>query len=204
MYVRARLFGALAAAIGMLTSTSPDVTAQTAPLIDGYSFGVGLSLYQGDLDRNPSNRAGRLLTMGNLHLMAGADRAAGGGRLGAELHYNRVVGTNVHASGSHNVVSVDVTYGRRIGRIPVLLFAGLGPSLVFSSYDTLLPTARVYGFASEGTGFDLTVPFGVILQDRVRLSTRLGLLDRLDGTDRLGGGDLLSNISIVYRFETRP
>lgn len=202
MQVRPHLFTALAAMIGLATFAPTELFAQASRFVDGYSFGVGLSLYQGDLDRNPSNSPTRLLTMGNLHVMAGADRAMKGGRLGVELHYNRVVGINVHASGSHNVVSVDMVYGRGIGRLPVRAFAGLGPSVVFSSYDTLLPTAQTYGFATEGTGFDVTIPLGVVIQDRVRLSTRFGLLDRVDGTQRLGPGDLVSNISIVYRFAT--
>lgn len=172
-------------------------------LVDGYTFGVGLALYQGDLDRNPSNGIGKLLTMGNLQLMAGVDRDIAAGRLAAELHYNRVVGINAFVTGDHNVVSLDLTFGRRLGRAPVRAFIGLGPAVVFSSYESLTPTAESFGFVNEGTGFDLTLPIGVSIQDRVRFSTRVALFDGLDGTDNIGGKDVVSNISIVYRFGIR-
>ncbi len=172
-------------------------------LVDGYTFGVGLALYQGDLDRNPSNGVGKLLTMGNLQLMAGVDRELSAGRLGAELHYNRVVGINAFVTGDHNVVSLDLTFGRQLGRSPVRAFIGLGPTVVFSSYESLTATAESFGFVNEGTGFDLTLPIGVSIQDRVRLSTRIALFDGVDGTDNIGGKDVLSNISIVYRFAAR-
>ena len=177
-------------------------SGQTASgsLIDGYTFGVGLALYQGDLDRNPDNKPAQFLASGSLQLMAGADRQLAGGRVGIELHYNRLVAENLLVSGRHNVVSLDITYGRRIGRSSAVAFAGFGPSLVLSSYQTQSVSAEVLGIANGSTGFDITIPFGVILQDRVRLSTRVALLDRIDGTDKLGGRDLLSNISIAYRF----
>lgn len=182
----------------------PGASAQRSTgLVDGYTFGIGLALYQGDLDRNPSNGVGKLLTMGNLQLMAGVDRDITAGRLAAELHYNRVVGINAFVTGDHNVVSLDLTFGRQLGRSPVRAFIGLGPAVVFSSYESLTPTAESFGFVNEGTGFDLTLPIGVSIQDRVRFSTRVALFDGLDGTDNIGGKDVLSNISIVYRFGIR-
>lgn len=182
-----------------------DAVAQSARgLIDGYTFGAGLSLYQGDLDRNPSDRIGKLLTTGNLQLMAGVDRHAASGRIGAELHYNRVIGINAFVTGSHNVVSLDLTYARRLGSLPVQAFLGVGPAIVFSSYESLSPTAESFGFVNEGSGFDLTIPLGFAIQEHVRLSTRIALLDRIDGTDSVRGVDFLSNISIVYRFDLHP
>ncbi|MBT8402164.1 MAG: hypothetical protein KJO98_16930 [Rhodothermia bacterium] len=183
---------------------APGASAQRSNgLVDGYTFGIGLALYQGDLDRNPSNGVGKLLTMGNLQLMAGVDRDISAGRLGVELHYNRVVGINAFVTGDHNVVSLDLTFGRRLGRSPVRAFVGLAPTVVFSSYESLTPTAESFGFVNRGTGFDLTLPIGVSIQDRVRLSTRVALFDGVDGTDNIGGKDVLSNISIVYRFGIR-
>ncbi len=170
-------------------------------LIDGYTVGLGISLYQGDLDRNPTNSFDQLLTLGNLHLMAGADRSVAGGRGGLEIHYNRLIGANAAVSGTHHVVSMDITYGRPVRSDAVRVYLGIGPALVFSSYDRSTPTADVFGFISESSGFDLTIPFGVIIQDRVRLSTRFALLDRVDGTERIGGKDMISNVVISYRFE---
>ncbi len=170
-------------------------------LVDGYSFGVGLSVYQGDLDRNPDNLPTQFLASGSLHLMAGADRELAAGRLGLEVHYNRLVGESLLVSGHHHVASVDLTYGRRLGRSDVVVFAGLGPAMVLSRYESLSASAEGLGMANEGAGFDFTIPIGVVFQDRVRLSTRVALLDRVDGTDSLGGRDLLTNISVTYRFE---
>ncbi|NNE35648.1 MAG: hypothetical protein HKN13_10445 [Rhodothermales bacterium] len=82
----------------------------------------------------------------------------------------------------------------------MMIYAGVGPALVLSKYESQSVSAEVLGLANEGAGFDITIPIGVILQDRVRLATRVALLDRVDGTDVLGGRDLVSNISIAYRF----
>jgi hypothetical protein len=174
--------------------------AATRGLVDGYTFGIGIAVYQGDLDRNPDNQPAQFIASGSLHVVAGVDRQLGGGRFGVELHYNRLLAENLLVSGSHNVVSLDLTYGRPIGRSPVIAFVGVGPSIIVSSYERPSVAAEVLGIANEGAGFDVTIPFGVIIQDRVRLSTRIALLDRVDGTDVLGGRDLISNISIAYRF----
>ncbi|NNE47799.1 MAG: hypothetical protein HKN37_14185 [Rhodothermales bacterium] len=192
----------LVAAGNLLNVLALPVQAQTAPggLIDGYTVGIGLAMYQGDLDRNPGNKPTQFLASGNIQLMAGVDRQLAGGRFGVELHYNRLTAQNNLVAGDHNVVSLDLTYGREIVSPAVMIYAGVGPALVLSSYESQSVSADVLGIANEGAGFDLTIPIGVILQDRVRLSTRVALLDRVDGTDPLGGRDLLSNISIAYRF----
>ncbi len=178
------------------------VHGQTASrgLVDGYTFGAGVAMYQGDLDRNPDNKPAQFIASGSLHLIAGVDRRLGGGRFGIELHFNRLVAENLLVSGTHNIVSLDLTYGRTIGRSPVVVYVGFGPSLVASSYKRQSVSAEVLGIANEGVGFDVTIPVGVVIQDRVRLSTRVALLDRIDGTDSMGGRDLVSNISIAYRF----
>ena len=181
------------------TSLASAQSAETR-LVDGYSLGIGLAVYQGDLDRNPDNKPAQFLASGSLHLMAGVDRRLAAGRLGLELHYNRLVGESLVVSGRHNVLSLDVTYGRALGRSAVMLFAGIGPSVVLSRYESQSVSADVLGMANAGAGFDVTVPIGVVIQDRVRLSTRVALLDRVDGTDPLGGRDLLTNISVAYRF----
>lgn len=193
----------LAGACLVISPVSRPAQSQPASggLIDGITVGIGLSMYQGDLDRNPGNKPAQFLASGSLHLMAGVDRSLAGGRLGLEVQYNRLVAENVVVSGRHHVVGLDVTYGRRIGSIPVILYAGVGPAVVLSSYDSQAVYAEVLGLANGGTGFDLTLPLGVVIQDRVRLSTRLALRDRIDGTDVLGGRDLLSNITVAYRFE---
>ena len=206
--MRPRPLFAAVCAVGFAAScvaVNTEVKAQDTPrgLVDGYTFGIGVAMYQGDLDRNPDNKPAQFIASGSLHVVAGVDRQLGGGRFGVELHYNRLVAENLLVSGSHNIVSLDLTYGRRLGRSPVIVFAGFGPSLVASGYERKSVSADVLGIANEGAGFDVTIPVGLIIQDRVRLSTRMALLDRIDGTDSMGGRDLVSNISIAYRFARR-
>ena len=78
---------------------------------------------------------------------------------------------------------------------------GVGPAVVFSSYDRTSLGAESAGFSNPGTQMDVSIPFGIVLQDRVRLSSRVALRDSFDGTDSLGGRDIVSNIGIVYRFD---
>ena len=65
-------------------------TAQAdRPLFDYISAGVGLNIYQGDLDANPEHDLIKYLSSGNVNVLLGVERRYGKLGLGAQLNYNR-------------------------------------------------------------------------------------------------------------------
>ncbi|MCB0719798.1 MAG: hypothetical protein KDD65_15225 [Bacteroidetes bacterium] len=184
----------------LLLVSVPRASAQ-ARLVDGFSFGVGVGLYAGDLDGNPSSSLPTFVGSGHLSAYAGIDRHLGGPvAMGLEVHYNRLRGTSEFVDGAHNVISGDL-----IARVTptsfVGFFLGVGPSLIVSQYSRLSPAAVLDGEATEGSKFALTIPIGVIIQENVRLGLRFSASDLLDGKDSGSNNDVLGAIMIGYRFK---
>jgi len=189
----------LALLSALLLVGSPSVSAQSR-LVDGYTFGVGIGLYAGDLDGNPSSSLPTFVGSGHLSMFVGADHHLGGPvGMGVEVHYNRLRGTSEFVDGAHNLVSADLI-ARVTPRPFVGFYLGVGPAVVISQYSRLSPSAVLDGEATEGSRFALTIPIGVIIQDNIRLGLRFSASDLLDGKDSGSNNDVLGAIMISYRI----
>lgn len=188
-------------AIVVVATTSADATMAQSSLIDGYTFGVGLSLYGGDLDGVPTGEAIAYLASSSINVHAGVDRYVGPIQARLETHYNRVSANNEFVTGDHNLVSVDVLAAYGVGGADQIRFyAGLGPTVAIHQYKDLSAYAVTVGWAEEGNAFAMTIPIGVIFQDSIRLGVRIPFGDALDGRDGGSGTDKFGMIAVTYRF----
>ncbi len=181
---------------------STGVSFAQSSFISGYSVGGGLSLYGGDLDGQPTGATLGYIAAGSVHLHAGVDREFGNRfQMMLETQYNRIAGKNNIVDGNHNLVSFDLNASVGIGPDKLFrVYAGVGPTFSFHSYNDLTTIAVVAGWAEESSSFGMTVPFGVIFSDRIRAGFRFALTDAFDGRDGGSSNDIFGIIAVSYRF----
>jgi len=179
-------------------------------IVQGINVGVGLSAYQGDVSRNPSNNLIKYIGTADLQLRVGGDHRFGVYEqygLGADLVYARVDGrTSGDLSFQTNMVSLDL-YGDYelpyIQQRPFRVFLSVGPTLTvgssFEGYDAVPNTqtkgTRVFGSAT----------LGVTIFDRLKIGMRAPTTDYFDGYLGFGGTDglpdFLAFVTLNYRFD---
>ena len=175
--------------------------------VDGVSLGIGLNLYQGDLDANSNSNLIKFVGASNLNALASVDRQFGAFAGALTLQYNRFfidlggVRGRPEVSMANNLFNLDAEAIYRLNLIrPGLLsvFVGAGPMLLLPRYYTFPEEAR--GYEARGTRLLPTLSAGLIIQHRVRLGTRVAPTDYLEGVSLSQNRDYLSFINIAYRF----
>lgn len=189
------LFGALIIAVALI-SHADNAKGQ---LIDGFEFGVGLSMYGGDLDGNPNSDLPSYVGSGRLAAYAGVDRDMGSFRVSLLLSVGQLRGTNAQIDGRHTVLASDVLLGYRVVG-PIAVYAGIGPALLVPDYARTTANAVLDEWAVDGSHFALTFPVGVLLQDRVRIGLRLTNSDMIDGYRGGASKDILGQFTVGYRL----
>lgn len=184
--------------VGALIALAVPRVADAQSAIDRVRFGIGLSMYGGDLDGNVGSDLPSYVGSSRLLAFAGVERPAGPIRVGFDLTFGQLRATSLSFDGTHSVFSADVT-GSRAMYGPITLYAGFGPSLVLSNYD---PSGGPGpgGEYSGGARFAMTFPIGVIIEDVVRIAIRLSATDRLDGFAGGSRRDVMGMLSIGYNF----
>ncbi len=203
MHPKSLFAGALLFAVAALIGTSP-VRAQG--IVDGFQFGIGLSMYGGDLDGNPNSDLPSYVGSSRLLVYAGADHEFGGRmsdlRFGLEVSFAQIKGSNALVDGKHSMLTTDALLSYRVFG-PVALYAGVGASMISPSYARQTPNAVLDGWAVEGTHMKVMFPIGVILQDAVRIGFRLSPSDQIDGYVGGSSNDILGRLSVGYRFSSK-
>ncbi len=185
--------------VAILLSFAGSAAGQSGRFFDGFTVGTGLGLYAGDLDGNPASNIPVFVGSAHLTIFAGVDKHLGGAiGMGAELHYNRVRGTNEFVDGAHDMLSIDLM-ARIVPSSLIGIYMGVGPAVVRSKYSRMSPSAVLDGEATEGNRLAFTIPIGVIIQERVRVGLRFSASDLLDGKASGSNNDVLGVISIGFR-----
>lgn len=192
----------LSLVIAVLATFGIEESQAQSGFISGYTVGGGLSLYGGDLDGQPEGAMLAYFAAGNVHLHAGVDKEIGNRfQVMLETQFNRFNGKNNIVEGSHNLVSFDLNGSVGLGPDKLFrLYAGVGPTMAFHSYNDLSTIAVVAGWAEESSSFGMTVPFGVIFSDRIRAGFRMSLTDAFDGRDGGASNDIFGIVAVSYRF----
>lgn len=178
------------------------------PLVDGVTFGIGLTSYHGDLDWNPGNGPAEFIAAGNLSAFAGVDRAFGPVTGEAVLSYTRIDVDYPLVEMTLGTLGLDLTagYAFDLWRPSFLrVYAGIAPLLVSPSYDRVDQDrldASTLDFERRDTQLVLSFPVGIVIQDTFRLGVRFMASDRYDGASGPSGAtDVLSILSVGYRVD---
>ena len=186
--------------------------AQAQPLFDGFTVGVGLTSYHGDLDWN-QDRGKRRGTMGhlaaaNLTGFVGVDRSFGDITGEAILSYSNLNVDFPEVEASLRTLSVDLTAGYTFDIIRpdfIRVYGGIAPLVVMPRYDRVdqeVLDNSILTFERQDTKVVLGFPFGIVIQDTIRLGVRFMATDNFDGARGPSGlSDFLSLIQIGYRYD---
>ena len=113
--------------------------AQRGDLIQGMSLGIGLGIYQGELDKNSADNPIEFLASGNVGMTALVDGDVGPLIWEGGLSYQRIDIEVNEADLDVNVIGAELTLGkdfRLLGRSRFLrVFAGIAPAYIASSYN---------------------------------------------------------------------
>ncbi|MEL6611146.1 MAG: hypothetical protein AAFQ53_03550 [Bacteroidota bacterium] len=190
--------------------STPGAHAQGGGAIDGLTLGLGLGVYQGELDRNASSNPIEYFALAEFSLSVHADRALSPLFMAeAGLVYHRFnIDVDADNSMGVNVFAFDVNAGLRVGLFGrtgfVRLQAGVAPTMVSTTYNFSTPDvleSRGYVFEQTSPRFILTFPVSMILQDAWRFGIRFMTSDFLDSAQRrTTGPDVISSIHVGYRF----
>jgi hypothetical protein len=117
----------------------PASDAQRGTLIRGASLGIGLGIYQGELDKNSANNPVEFLASGNVGFTALVDGDLGPLVWEGGLNYQRIDIEVNEADFDVNVIGAEVTIGkdfRLLKRSRFLrVFAGIAPAFIGTSYN---------------------------------------------------------------------
>ncbi|MEM6785048.1 MAG: hypothetical protein AAF624_15110 [Bacteroidota bacterium] len=202
----------LALAVLLLTGFwlgTPDVHAQRGP-IDGLTLGLGLGVYQGELDRNVASNPIEYFALAEFSLSVHADRALSPFILAETgLVYHRFnIDVDADNKMGVNVFAFDINAGLRIGVFGrpgfIRAQAGVAPTMISTTYNFSTPDVLEslgYTFEQTSPRFILTFPVSVIIQDAWRFGVRFMTSDFLDSAQRATTGpDVISSIHVGYRF----
>lgn len=186
-----------------LSVQPPSATAQA--VFDGVTVGTGVSMYRGDLDHNPDDNVVRSLASSTPHLFVAGEREVGRVVFEGVMSYDRLRLLHTGVDGRLNVLSLDLTLGIPLG-LPepygVRVFAGLTPTLLVGDYRRVSDSwVESLGYEPVGTKPYLTIPFGIVFQDVLRIGMRLAIDDGFDGMTRGAITDAVAFISIGHRFD---
>lgn len=176
------------------------------PFLDALTLGAGLSIFQGDVDSNPSNHPITFLGNGGVHLLAELEKELGGGAVGLSLTYDRFSGERKEIKFRNRAFGLAATWSYPLPLVEpgfVRLFAGAGPLFLLPRFDRFQPLeGSEEKFEEKGPHVVATFPVGLIVQDRVRIGTRILLSDYADGYEGYNAldFDLLTFINLGYRI----
>ncbi|MEM8599333.1 MAG: hypothetical protein AAGF99_05395 [Bacteroidota bacterium] len=201
---------ALVALLLVGTWLSVPATHAQGRAIDGLTLGLGLGVYQGELDRNASSNPLEYFALAEFSLSVHADKALTPALLTeAGLVYHRFnIDVDADNSMGVNVFAFDVIGGVRIGLFGrpgfLRLQGGVAPTMVATTYNFSTPDvleSRGYEFEQSSPRFILTFPVSLVLQDAWRFGIRFMTSDFLDSAKRrTTGPDVISSIHVGYRF----
>ncbi|MEM9667088.1 MAG: hypothetical protein AAF970_19330 [Bacteroidota bacterium] len=200
--------------LALLLSVSSWLSAPTAQAqrgaIDGLTLGLGLGVYQGELDRNSASNPIEYFTLAEFSLSVHADRALTPVFLAETgLVYHRFnIDVDADNKMGVNVFAFDINAGLRIGLFGrpgfVRVQAGVAPTMIATTYNFSTPDVLQslgYEFEQTSPRFLLTFPVSVLLQDAWRFGIRFMTSDYLDSARRVTTGpDVISSIHVGYRF----
>lgn len=178
--------------------------AKAQPIIDGITFGTGLSMYHGNFDWNREDRAFKFLANGTPHVFAMVDRAFGPMVVETGLTFDRVRMASDVVDARLTMLSADFTVGVAIP-VPApfffRVFAGVSPAFHSASYDRINESWQANsGYEELTTRLYVSFPVGIVIQDVVRIGVRIAG-DGFDGATANSPLDLVSFVSVGYRID---
>lgn len=185
--------------------TPPAPQADTTAFLDAVTIGGGLATYRGDLNGGLETTSMGSMLRSGLDLYLSAERRFGTTFLALEAGYSRVRVRDAQFGFSNRILRAELQGGIGIDWTSphlVRLYSGLGflnhrpshtnPAAVEAAYDT------------EAVGSDrwaVSIPFGVMIDRRVRIGLRWVLDDYLDNA---GGDaqayDFMLHVTIGHRI----
>ena len=192
-----------------LTSTaqpiSADAEADTTAFVDAVTIGGGLATYRGDLNGGLSTTSMGSMLRSGLDLFIAAERRFGATFLAVEGGYSRVRVRDEQLGFSNRILRAEVQGGIGIDWTSphlIRLYSGIG----FLNHRPTLtnPVAVNAEYTTETVGSDqwaVSIPFGIVIDRRVRIGLRWVMNDYLDNA---GGDaqayDFMLHVTIGHRI----
>lgn len=186
-------------------SAGADADADTTAFIDAVTIGGGIATYRGDLNGGLGTTSMGSMLRSGLDLYIGAERRFGATFLAAEAGYSRVRVRDDQFGFSNRILRAEVQGGIGIDWTSphmVRLYSGIG----FLNHRPTLtnPAAVSTQYTTEAVGSDqwaVSIPFGVVIDRRVRIGLRWVIDDYLDNA---GGDaqayDFMLHVTIGHRI----
>lgn len=187
------------------TMADPDTDADTTAFIDAVTIGGGLATYRGDLNGGLGTTSMGSMLRSGLDLYIAAERRFGATFLAVEGGYSRVRVRDAQFGFSNRILRAEAQGGIGIDwRSPHLirLYTGIG----FLNHRPTLanPAAVSAEYTTETVGSDqwaVSIPFGIVIDRRVRIGLRWVMNDYLDNA---GGDaqayDFMLHVTIGHRI----
>jgi hypothetical protein len=184
---------------------SDDADADTTAFVDAVTIGGGLATYRGDLNGGLGTTSMGSILRSGLDLYIAAERRFGATFLAVEGGYSRVRVRDDQFGFSNRILRAEVQGGIGIDWTSphlVRLYTGIG----FLNHRPTLnnPTAVSAEYMTESVGSDqwaVSIPFGVVIDRRVRIGLRWVMDDYLDNA---GGDaqayDFMLHVTIGHRI----
>ena len=170
-------------------SATNDASADSTALIDAVTIGGGLATYRGDLNGGLATTSMGSMLRSGLDLYLGIERSFGPTFLGLEGGYSHVRVRNPHPGFSNRILRTELQGGLGIDWSSphfVRFYSGIGFLNHRPAHDDPVQIASTYETQAVGSArWSLSVPFGVVINRRVRIALRWVVDDYLDNA----GGD---------------
>lgn len=196
---------ALLSAPSRAQSSENSASADSIALIDAVTLGGGLATYRGDLNEGLAGTTVGSMLRSGLDLYIGIERSFGPTFLGAEGGYSQVWVRDTQYGFSNRILRAELQGGIGIDWASphlVRFYSGIGFLNHKPSHTDPAQVAALFDMQDVGSArWSISIPFGVVINRRVRVALRWVVDDYLDNAgDDEQPYDFMLHITVGHRI----